>query len=58
MHVFSNHFSSYFYVHKKRGKEAMQEMQILPHFKGRLFMIILNLILPIRANIFFAMRIT
>ncbi len=36
LHVLSNRFGSYFFIHKKRGQQAMQEMNILTHFKGTL----------------------
>ena len=36
LHVFSTQRSSYFSIHRKRGKEAIEEINILPHFKGTL----------------------
>lgn len=35
LHTASTKFLSMFYIHKKRGSEATDEMDILPHFKGR-----------------------
>ena len=34
LHGFSNEHWAWLYVHKKRGTEAMNEIGILPHFKG------------------------
>ncbi len=34
LHCASNKLWTYFYPHKKRGAEAMKEMDILPRFKG------------------------
>lgn len=36
LHVLSTKRSSYFYIHRKRGQQAIEEMNILPHFKGTL----------------------
>lgn len=36
LHVLSTDKSSYFYIHRKRGSEALEEINILPHFKGTL----------------------
>jgi transposase len=36
LHVFSTKRSSYFFIHSKRGRQAMEEINILPHFKGTL----------------------
>lgn len=36
LHSLSNNLWSYFYPHKKRGSEAMDEMGILPKYKGTL----------------------
>lgn len=36
LHVLSTHRSSYFYIHRKRGRDAIEEINILPHFKGTL----------------------
>jgi len=35
LHVASNPKFTYFEVHQKRGKEAIDDIGILPHFKGR-----------------------
>lgn len=34
LHVASNEQFTYYTIHKKRGKEAMDEMDILPHYQG------------------------
>jgi transposase len=34
LHVLSNSWSTHFDIHKKRGWEAMDEIDILPHFRG------------------------
>ena len=34
LHCVSNHLWSYYSPHEKRGLEAMEEMGVLPHFKG------------------------
>jgi transposase len=34
LHVLSNRWSTYLYIHKKRGCEAIDEMDILPNFRG------------------------
>jgi transposase len=34
LHVTSNNSWTFYYPHKKRGTEAMNEIDILPHFKG------------------------
>lgn len=34
LHVTSNESWTFFYPHKKRGREAMDEIDILPHFEG------------------------
>jgi transposase len=36
LHVLSTSWSTYFSIHEKRGREAMEEMNILPHFRGTL----------------------
>ncbi len=36
LHSISNNFWTYFYPHKKRGSEAMDEMGVLPKYKGTL----------------------
>ncbi len=34
LHVLSTRCSSCFFIHRKRGQEAIEAMNILPHFKG------------------------
>lgn len=34
LHVLSTNRLTYFYVHKKRGEEAIEEINILPYFRG------------------------
>jgi len=34
LHVASNEKLTYYFIHKNRGKEAMDEMGILPHYQG------------------------
>jgi len=34
LHCNSSHLLTYYYPHAKRGKEAMDEMGVLPHFSG------------------------
>lgn len=34
LHVLSNQWSTYLDIHKKRGREAMDAIGILPHFRG------------------------
>lgn len=34
LHVLSTSWSTYLFIHKKRGQEAIEEMDILPHFHG------------------------
>ena len=36
LHSLSNNVWTYFYAHKKRGSEAMDEMGVLPKYKGTL----------------------
>jgi transposase len=36
LHVLSNEFFTLLYPHKKRGRDAMNEMEVLPNFKGKL----------------------